>query len=349
MSSAHTITKGDLVLVTGPSGFIASHAAKEFLQQGFRVRGTVRSEEKGQYLTKLFEGLGEFTYVIVKDINQDGAFDEAVKGVNAVAHLASPFYVSDVKDPQELIGPAVKGTTGVLESIQKYNPDVKRVVITSSVASIMCVDSVKSPYTYTEKDWNVDSAAHVEKNGRQSAGFHSYLASKTLAEQALWKFIEEKKPSWDAVAINPPYVLGEIIHQCDKPESLNTSVASFYEWASGKKTEDDLPAPSGNWVDVKDVALAHVRALTVPEAGGNRFIVGAGAFAGQDFVDGIHKNFPDVKNVPVGTPGTHDEICKDLDIFDGSKAEKVLGIKYTTLNDSIIQMFESLRKRFGTI
>ncbi|TYJ53106.1 hypothetical protein B9479_006287 [Cryptococcus floricola] len=349
MSSAHTITKGDLVLVTGPSGFIASHAAKEFLQEGFRVRGTVRSEEKGQYLTKLFEGLGEFTYVIVKDINQDGAFDEAVKGVNAVAHLASPFYVSDIKDPQELIGPAVKGTTGVLESIQKYNPDVKRVVITSSVASIMCVDSVKSPYTYTEKDWNVDSAAHVEKNGLQSAGFHSYLASKTLAEQALWKFIEEKKPSWDAVAINPPYVLGEIIHQCDKPESLNTSVAAFYEWASGKKTEDDLPAPSGNWVDVKDVALAHVRALTVPEAGGNRFIVGAGAFAGQDFVDGIHKNFPDVKNVPVGTPGKHDEICKDLDIFDGSKAEKVLGINYTTLNDSIIRMFESLRKRFGTI
>ncbi|ODN82345.1 hypothetical protein L198_07765 [Cryptococcus wingfieldii CBS 7118] len=143
-------------------------------------------------------------------------------------------------------------------------------------------------------------------------------------------------------------VLGEIIHQCDKPESLNTSVAAFYEWASGKKTEDDLPAPLGNWFDVKDVALAHVRALTAPEAGGSRFIVGAGSLAGQDFVDGIHKNFPAVKNVPVGTPGKHDEICKDLDIFDGSKAEKVLGIKYTTLNDSIIQMFESLRKRFGT-
>ncbi|ODN86556.1 D-lactaldehyde dehydrogenase [Cryptococcus wingfieldii CBS 7118] len=339
MSSAHTITKGDFVLVTGVSGFIASHAAKEFLQQGFRVRGTVRSEEKGQYLTKLFEGLGEFTYVIVKDVNQDGAFDEAVKGVNAVAHLASPFYVFNIKDPQELIGPAVKGTTGVLESLQKYNPDVKRVVITSSVASILSMDSVKSPYT----------AAHVEKNGLQSSGFHSYLASKTLAEQALWKFIDEKKPSWDAVAINPPFVLGEIIHQCDKPESLNTSVAAFYEWASGKKTEGDLPSPMGNWVDVKDVALAHVRALTVPEAGGNRFIVGAGALSAQDFVDGIHKNFPDVKNVPVGTPGTHDEICKVLDIFDGSKAEKVLGIKYTTLNDSIIQMFESLRKRFSTI
>ncbi|WWD19049.1 hypothetical protein CI109_103507 [Kwoniella shandongensis] len=343
------ITKGAYVLLTGPSGFIASHTAKEFLKEGFRVRGTVRSEEKGKYLKDLYakDGLNDFDYVIVKDIVEDGAFDEAVKGVDAVAHLASPFYVSDVKDPQELIGPAVKGTTGILKSIQKNNPDIKRVVITSSVASIMSTDSRKAPVIYTEEDWNQDSISHVEKNGTKSTGGHSYQASKTLAEKALWKFIEEEKPSWEGVAINPPLVLGEVIHQVDDPSKLNTSVAGFWAWATGQKKEDDLPAPQGNWVNVKDVALGHVRALTVPEAAGQRFIVGAGAFAGQDYVDILHKRFPELKNIPVGKPGTHDEIVKNSNIFDGQKATKVLGIKYETLEDTVVEMAESLRKKFG--
>nr|ODO02275.1 D-lactaldehyde dehydrogenase [Cryptococcus depauperatus CBS 7855] len=340
------IAKGDLVLVTGPSGFVASHTAKEFLKEGFRVRGTVRSKEKGEYLKNLFEGLGQFDYVIVEDVSDDGAFDEAVKNVDAVAHLASPFYVSDVKDPRELIKPAVKGTTGILKSIQKNNPQVKRVVITSSVAAIMCSVSKKSPYHYTETDWNVDSTRHVEEKGLESDGSHSYLASKTLAERALWEFIKDEKPSWDAVAINPPFVYGPVIHQCDSPEKLNTSVAMFWDWASGKKTEADLPAPLDNWVDVKEVALAHVRALTVPEAGGERFIVSAGTVSGQDIVDAIHSRFPDVKNVPVGKPGTHDESTKDLDVFDGSKAKRVLGIKYTSLEDCVADMFQSLKEKF---
>lgn len=85
-------------------------------------------------------------------------------------------------------------------------------------------------------------------------------------------FIEDEKPSWDAVAIHPPYVLGEVIHQCDKPESLNTSVgkckfipsdrvltdffiASFWSWPAGEKTEKDIPGPIGNWVDVKESQL----------------------------------------------------------------------------------------------
>ncbi|ODO08642.1 D-lactaldehyde dehydrogenase [Cryptococcus wingfieldii CBS 7118] len=341
------ITKGDLILVTGASGYISSHTAKEFLKQGYKVRGTVRSQEKGEYLRNLFEGLGQFEYAVVEDIAKDGVFDEAVKSVDAVAHLASPFYTANVKDPQELIGPALKGTTGILKSIQKNNPGIKRVVITSSVASVMSARSRKTPVIYTEEDWNVDSIKHVEENGVNSDGGDSYRASKTLAEKALWKFIEDEKPTWDAAAINPPLVIGEVIHQCDNPEKLNTSVHSFWEWLTGKKSESDLPAPGANWVDVKDVALAHVRALTVSEAGGNRFIVSAGPFAGQDYVDVLHKRFPDLPDIPVGKPGTHDEIVKDSNVFNGAKATKVLGVEYKTFEDTVVEMAESLQKRFA--
>ncbi|CAD6566020.1 MAG: methylglyoxal reductase (NADPH-dependent) gre2 [Tremellales sp. Tagirdzhanova-0007] len=340
------VQKGDYILVTGASGFIGCHTAREFLREGFRVRATVRSTSKGEYLEKLFKGEGRFDYVIVEDITQDGGFDEAVKGVDAVAHTASPFYTTGVKDPQELIQPAVKGTTGIMKSIQKSNPKCKRVVITSSIAAILSTHSRKAPILYTEKDWNQDSVKQVEEKGANADGTDSYRASKTLAEQAMWKFIEEEKPTWEGVTINPPLVLGEVIHQCDKPEDLNTSVAGFYAWARGQKKDSDLPGQLGNWINVHDVALAHVRALTVGEAAGNRFITANGPFTGQDYCDIIHKHFPDLPNVPIGNPYTHDEICKTMSVFDGAKATKVLGVKYETLEDTVVEMGKCLRRRF---
>ncbi|WVR07600.1 hypothetical protein IAU60_004642 [Kwoniella sp. DSM 27419] len=270
------IKKGDLVLVTGASGFIAAQTVREFLKRGYRVRGTVRSEGKGDYLKKLFMNEGEFEYVIVEDIITDGAFDKAVDGVDAVAHLASPFYIQGVKDPQELIGPAVKGTTGILQSIQTYNPGIKRVVVTSSTAAVGSIVSNKSPHIYTEEDWNHDSVPHVEQNGLKSNAFHSYLASKTLAEKAVWSFVQEQKPSWDVVTLCPPFVYGEAIQQISSPEQINTSVAAFFGWLSGQKTEANLSGRLGDWVNVKDIALAHVLALEVPEASNERFIISAG-------------------------------------------------------------------------
>lgn len=341
------VQKGDYILVTGASGFIAAHTSRQFLREGFKVRGTVRSRSKGEYLKNLFEGQGQFDYVIVEDLTHEGGHDEAVKGVDAVAHLASPYYMTGVKDPQELIQPALRGTTEVLKSVQRHNPKCKRIVLTSSVAAIMSSFSRPGAVHYTEKDWNQDSVKQVEEKGKNAAGADSYRASKTLAEQSLWKFIEDEKPSWDAVSINPPLVIGEVIHECDEPEKLNTSVAGFYAWASGKKRESDLPAPFGNWVNVHDVALAHVRALTVSEAGGHRFITSNGPFAGQDYCDILHKHFPELPDVPTGKPNSRDEIIKAMPFFDGAEATRVLGIKYEALEDTVQEMCNSLRKRFN--
>ena len=136
-------------------------------------------------------------------------FDDAVKGVQAVAHTASPFHFN-VTDPQQLIDPAVKGTTGILKSIQKnkwvdcvalppwkrdrrfvttqliFSPDIKRIVITSSVAAVMSTSSKPPGTQYTEADWNEDSIKEVEQKGKDTPGSESYRASKTLAERALW-------------------------------------------------------------------------------------------------------------------------------------------------------------------
>ncbi|CAE6467685.1 unnamed protein product [Rhizoctonia solani] len=226
------------ILVTGASGFIAVWVCKALLDAGYTVRGTVRSKPKGDYLVELFKTYGDnFQYVIVEDIGKeslDGAFDEAVKGVDGIAHTASPFHLQ-ADDPQGKIRrPAVKGTVGILESVDKYAPSVQRVVITSSAAAI--VDSAKPIGShYTEENWNEYSPKQVEEKGKDAAPIDKYRSSKVLAERAAWAYVESNKPKWDIATLNPPMVFGPILHQVESPESLNTSIASLYKILHAKE------------------------------------------------------------------------------------------------------------------
>ncbi|KAI5449717.1 hypothetical protein NCC49_004082 [Naganishia albida] len=346
------IQQGALVLVTGASGFIASHLCSTLLMNGYKVRGTVRSADKGEYLRNLYKGVGEFEYVIVQDIADPHAFDEAVKGVEGIAHTASPFYL-DADTVEELVSPAVEGTVNVMRSAKEHNPHLQRLIITSSVAAVVDPNprgeqhASGPPYTMDERDWNEYSPKVIEEKGTDAPGSDKYRASKTLAEKAAWKFMEDNKPSWDFATINPPLVFGPIIHQVESPDKLNTSVANFWAYIEGKKTDDDLKESGGNWVDVRDVASAHYKALTVPAAANQRFITSNGPFNGQDVVDIIHA-FPGeaLDKVPRGRPGAGEEINKKANVFSGKKAEDVLGIEYTPLRVCLEDMYKSLQEKF---
>ena len=81
------------VLATGANGFLAVYVVKKYLEAGYSVRGTVRSLSKSAFLTDKFSNYGDrFGLVVVEDITKEGAFDEAVRGVDAIAHTASPFH-----------------------------------------------------------------------------------------------------------------------------------------------------------------------------------------------------------------------------------------------------------------
>jgi len=340
-----SITPGKKVLVTGASGFIAAWVVKTLLEQGFYVRGTVRSEDKGEYLVNLFKEYSDrFEYIIVEDIAKEGAFDEAVRGMDAVEHTASPFHFN-AEDPSDLIIPAVKGTKGILESALKYGGDIQRIVITSSMAAIL--QPADHPQTFSEKDWNQISGKEVEEKGKDASAVHKYRASKTLAERAAWDFAKEHKADtkWDVVALNPPLVLGPPIHSVSTVSALNTSLIDFHAIIKGHKAPTG--SPTGNWVDVRDLAEAHVRAITVDKAGGERFIIGAGSFTTQDFLDAIHCGpAPDSEfaDIPKGTPGaglaaTHPAL------MDTKKAKEVLGLQFTGLEKSAKDTARSLLAR----
>ncbi|KAK7472035.1 hypothetical protein VKT23_000146 [Stygiomarasmius scandens] len=327
-----TVPAGSKVLVTGASGFIAVQLVKALLEKGYIVRGTVRSEGKGKYLKDLFKEHGDkFETIVVADMSADGAFDETVKGVDAVEHTASPFHFK-ADDPQELIGPAVKGTTGILESILKNGQNVKRVVITSSTAAVLRV--VTSPTVFSEKDWNDQAIQEVEEKGRAVLNAVKYRASKTLAEKAAWDFYNKHKStiSWDLVVINPPYVFGPSIQDVPSPSALGTSAADWYEnVVTG--TRDPEAGAGGNkagseWVDVRDLAEAHIRALQREEAAGERIIISAGPFKYQEWMDVANSlnpsPIPSHPNLNKGNPGSATKVY--MTRYDASKSGRVLGM-----------------------
>ncbi|KZT73629.1 NAD(P)-binding protein [Daedalea quercina L-15889] len=331
------------VLVTGANGFIAMWVVKALLDQGYLVRGTVRSPSKAKHVREVFSCYGDkFEAVIVEDITKPGAFDEYVKDVDAIEHTASPFHAK-ADDPDELIVPAVQGTTRILESALAHGTNVKRVAITSSVAAVLQIQA--TPHVFTEADWNDASIVEVREKGVQASQGGKYCASKTLAEKAAWEFVEKNKGKlgWDLVALNPPYVFGPAIHEVDAPEVLNESLRDwFFTVFKGSKTKEQLSSMGSCWVDVRDLAEAHVLAIKKQDAGGERIIVSAGTFKWQDIVDVAHKFYPNVSPMDeTYDPKTATHIIQ----YNTEKAAQLLGIKYRSMEEDTKDIVEDFKAK----
>jgi hypothetical protein len=144
--------------------------------------------------------------------------------------------------------------------------------------------------------------------------------------------------------ICPPYVLGPIVQQVSGPSAINTSVSSFYPIAKGDISASDLPGPLGNFVDVREVADAHAKALVTPKAAGERFIVSAGPFCKADLTKSLNKAYPEMK-LPEAEDGGAEKANKKAQVFSGKKATEVLGIQYRSIDDTVKDMYESIKAK----
>lgn len=335
------------VLVTGATGFIASHIVERLLAQGHRVRGTVRSLKKEKDLAPLraLAGASERLELVEADLLRDGAFDAAAQGCEGVLHTASP-YVLDAKDPQkDLVDPALNGTRNVLRACQKAGT-VKRVVVTSSMAAI--TDEPESDHVLTEADWNVKST--LERN--------AYYYSKTLAEKAAWEFVEKEKPSFDLVTINPFLVIGP-----SHSAGINTSNQLFVDLLKG--AYPGLMNLTWGFVDVRDVADAHIRALETPGAKG-RYITAGDTIAMRSVVELLEKNGWAKGNKlpklgmdcavgdfavrlssylqPKGVGSYLRTHVGRVPRYDTSKVKKELGLAFRPVETSILETLEDLAR-----
>ncbi|OJT09208.1 hypothetical protein TRAPUB_14345 [Trametes pubescens] len=339
------VTSGK-VLVTGANGFVAVWVAKTLLDAGFSVRGTVRSESKAGHLRTLFASAGDkFEVVIVDDITKEGAFDAHVGDVDAIAHTASPFHLNGV-EPDELIVPALQGTLSVLRSARAHAPNLRRVIVLSSVAAVVRKNpNPAEMLVLDEASWNEEDIVTVREQGAAAPGGAKYTASKTLAERAAWDFVEKEKAAigWDLVTLCPPFIFGPFLHEVAKPELLNTSAQLWYFMVvKGTFDNETLANGGGSWVDVRDIAQAHVLALLKPEAAGNRFIMSSQEFKFQDFLTAAHKIEP---TLPAGNTSYDPSQAKFEIAYDNTRAKTVLGIKFRTMAETTKDTLEDFKAR----
>lgn len=334
------------ILLTGASGFIASHVLEKLLARGYSVRLTVRSEDKAQKLLAAHSAHADkLDYVLVPDIIVPGAFDKAVQSdppLDGILHIASPFHFN-VTDPQkQLMEPAIQGTVGILEAAKKYAPSVKRIVITSSFAAIFNPTQGDYPgKTYTEEDWN----PITWEVGLENA-LNGYRASKKLAEKSAWEFLEREKPGFDIATINPPMVFGPPKPYISNLENLNTSNQRTLDFIRGKGKQGLPQSGVFLWVDVRDVAEAHILAFENPDAANKRFLVSSDElYSNQMIADIIKKDFPEYtdqlpeKRQP--NDGLPEGGCYKV---DNSRSKEILGLTYRPLEECIKDLVEALKE-----
>ncbi|KAG8914680.1 methylglyoxal reductase (NADPH-dependent) gre2 [Tulasnella sp. 408] len=281
------------ILVTGVNGYIGAHVAHSLLTHGYTVRGTVRSESKGEPFKELFKKYGDkFHLVVVPDVIALNAYDDAVKGVAGVVHVSTP-------------GPQVSVTDVDGKSIERFGNEVRRFVLTSS--ALTCLEPKEGEYTYTEADWFDTALKIVKAQGTKANPGLIYASSKILQERAVFDFIEKKKHrvGFDAVALLPVYVFGPPLDTfiditSVPPGSLGLMYQAFNN--PDGKDWDDLMSGIDVLVDVRDVAELHSRAIYTEKAGGERFIVAGDLFRWQDAWDALNVE-PKLPGAPVVAPG----------------------------------------------
>ncbi|KAI9168001.1 Aldehyde reductase 2 [Paramyrothecium foliicola] len=262
------IPKDSWVLITGATGFVASQLVRQFLERGYKVRGTVRDLEAASWLTegifKPYVDQDRLELALVPDLATEHAFDDAVKGVSAIAHVAS--VVTFDADPNKVIPQTVAGVSTILEAAIK-EPLVREVVFTSSILAATFVAPAIN--TQVGKDtWN-DAAveqAWAPPPYEPARGFLVYAASKVQAEKELWKFVDERKPHFNVNVIAPSGIIGEPLH-----EKHSKSVAAWVTLLYHGDLPQLLPVPAAYFVDVKDIALLHLAAILDPDVKGARF------------------------------------------------------------------------------
>jgi len=250
------------ILVTGGSGFIASHAIIQLLQEGHQVRATVRDLKRSADVRAMLKQggveAGDRPSFFAADLMNDAGWADAMRGCDYVLHVASPFPAGVPKDENDLIVPAREGALRVLRAAR--DAGVKRVVVTSSFAA---VGYGQKPQTrpFDETNWTNLGGGDLT----------SYTKSKTIAERAAWDFVAKENGKIELAVVNPVGVFGPVLGP-----DYSTSILLVQRLMDGAMP--GTPKLYFGIVDVRDVADLHIRAMTSPAAKGERFLAVAGDF-----------------------------------------------------------------------
>ena len=331
----------ETVLVTGGTGFIGLHCLQQLLDKGYKVRTTIRSESRKQEVLEAMKKHSsncENLEFYIADLLKDDGWKEAVEGSKYVLHVASPFFLGEPENEDVFIKPAVEGTLRVLKACA--NADVQKVVLTSSFAAVG-YGHPREKQVYTEEDWS-------SVDGEISA----YAKSKTLAEKAAWEFVEnlEESKKFDLTVINPVAVTGPML-----TSDIGSSNDFLLKLISGSMPA--CPKIHMGYIDVRDVAKAHIFSMTEEKTNGERIIVSENemffAEVGKTLNEAGFKKSP-TKELPnflvkilsffVGELKTLLSALDRKGDIDKTKAERFFNWEYISTEQSVTETAQQLQE-----
>jgi dihydroflavonol-4-reductase len=331
------------VLVTGATGFVASHLILALIEKGYAVRGTARSAGKAERLKKIisdYAGKPIDFELVSADLTSDAGWAAAMDGVAFVQHVASPFPATEPASADELIRPARDGALRVLKAANAAS--VKRVVLTSSVAAVDVGWGKDAPAVFDESHWTrMENAKNVS----------FYAQSKTLAEKAAWDYVRGEGHGLELAVINPTAVLGPAMSD-DVSTSLSMVIGPL------KRAMPAYPKLHQGIVDVRDVVKAHIEAMERPEAAGQRFIVCTETLWLSEVGAILSAAYPDRKLPKGELPTWFIKIMANVNpvlkplipnlnrrrVYSNKKAREVLGINFIPAKDALLASAQSAIK-----
>jgi dihydroflavonol-4-reductase len=292
----------DTVLVTGGTGFLGGWCVAELLRRGHAVRTTVRDVAREPAVRATVEragvDAGDRLTVVAADLNADAGWAEAVAGCGGVLHVASPFPPEQPKDPDELIVPARDGALRVIKA--SLEAGVERVVMTSSVAAVRHGRPASADKPYDEEDWTDGNDTHETP----------YVRSKTLAERAAWDHVRGAGAEKRLATGCPGAIIGPVLND---DHSFSMQVAQ--RLLDGAMPA--MPRLGFTFVDVRDVADLHIRALVDPAGGGERFLA-TDEFLWVSDVAAIMRSRLGDRASKVPTRVAPNLLVRAMSLFDGS-------------------------------
>ena len=329
------IPEGSLILVSGVNGFIASHVADQLLRAGYRVRGTVRSLQRGGWVKDHFAskyGADKIELVEVPNMGDASAFDEAMHGAAGAIHVATP--VMQSLDPNEAVPTVVAGAINILTAAAK-EPSVKRVVLASS-STAASAPKPNLEFVIDENTWNhedVEAAWKPPPYEGVARKLAVYSASKMQSEEAAWKWMKDNKPAFTLSTVLPNGNMGLVLD----PENQGTpsTVGWLKALFNGFEGQEDLQKnPPQYYVNVQDNARVHVGALIGPDVKNERLFAFAHPYNWNDILAIFRELYPEQKFI-----SDYPNLGRDLSKVANERAEELVKRfgrpGWTSLKDSV--------------